>query len=129
MIGAKYFHLLTHGQLVYSLTLLNEWCNGPPEQDVAVMAVTSSLIRLLENSPTIQNLEVMMICKQCASDNQSSFTGEVAVHFPGLKGLDKPIVWVFPKLLVCLHCGLTEFTVPTDETRALREGIAGSTAA
>jgi hypothetical protein len=30
-----------------------------------------------------------MTCKQCASDNQSSFTGDVAVHFPGLKGLDK----------------------------------------
>jgi len=51
------------------------------------------------------------------------------VHFPGREGLDKPIVWVFPKLVVCLHCGLTEFTVPQDETRILREGIARSTAA
>jgi hypothetical protein len=38
--------------------------------------------------------------------------GEIAIHFPGLKGLDKPIVWVFPKLLVRLDCGFTEFTVP-----------------
>jgi hypothetical protein len=66
----------------------------------------------------------MMICKQCACDNQSSFTGEVAVHFPGLKGLDKPIVWVFPKLLVCLHCGLTEFTVPEKELSVLVRGTA-----
>jgi hypothetical protein len=70
-----------------------------------------------------------MACKRCASDNQSSFNGEVAVHFPGLEGLDKPIVWVFPKLVVCLHCGLTQFTVPENETRILREGIARSTAA
>jgi hypothetical protein len=52
-----------------------------------------------------------MVCKRCASDNQSSFNGEVAVHFPGLEGLDKPVVWVFPKLAVCLNCGVTEFTV------------------
>ena len=36
----------------------------------------------------------------------------IAIHFPGLKGLDKPVVWVFPKLLVCLNCGFTEFVVP-----------------
>jgi hypothetical protein len=70
-----------------------------------------------------------MVCKQCSSDSQSSFTSEVAIHFPGLKGLDKPIVWVFPKLAVCLVCGFTEFTVPESETRVLREGIARSMAA
>jgi len=53
-----------------------------------------------------------MACKRCASDNQSTFNGEVAIHFPGLKGLDKPIVWTFPKLAICLECGITEFTVP-----------------
>jgi hypothetical protein len=70
-----------------------------------------------------------MACKQCDSDNQSIFNGEVAARFPGLKGLDKPIVLAFPTLRVCLHCGLTEFTIPTEETRILREGIAVSTAA
>ena len=70
-----------------------------------------------------------MVCERCTSNNQNSFNAEVAIHFPGLKGLDKPIVWLFPKLVVCLHCGLTEFTVPESETRVLREGIASSTAA
>jgi len=70
-----------------------------------------------------------MVCERCTSNNQHSFNAEVAIHFPGLKGLDKPIVWLFPKLVVCLHCGLTEFTVPESETRVLREGIASSTAA
>jgi hypothetical protein len=58
-------------------------------------------------------------CKRCASDNQSTFNGEVAIHFPGLEGLGKPIVWAFPKLVVCLHCGLTEFTVPEKELSVL----------
>ena len=70
-----------------------------------------------------------MSCKRCDSTNQSTFKGEVAIHFPGLQGLDKRIVWVFPKLMVCLHCGLTEFTVPESEMWGLREGIAQSTAA
>ena len=53
-----------------------------------------------------------MVCTQCSSDSLSSFTSEVAIHFPGLKGLDEPIVWMFPKLAVCLDFGVTEFTVP-----------------
>jgi hypothetical protein len=47
--------------------------------------------------------------------SQRDFSGEIAIHFPGLDGLDKPIVWVFPKLLVCLDCGFTEFEVPKNE--------------
>ena len=68
-----------------------------------------------------------MSCRGCKSNKQSRFGGEVAIHFPGLKGLNKPIVWVFPKLLVCLDCGLTEFTVPDSELRALAQGAADST--
>jgi hypothetical protein len=70
-----------------------------------------------------------MACKRCNSDNQSTFNGEVAIHFPGIEDLDKPIVWAFPKLMVCLHCGLAEFTVLENEIRILREGISRSTAA
>jgi hypothetical protein len=62
-----------------------------------------------------------MACTRCDSRNQSTFNGEVAIHFPGLKGLDKPIVFVFPKLVVCLQCGLTEFTVPEGELRLLAQ--------
>ena len=65
-----------------------------------------------------------MSCKSCQSENQRNFNGEVAIHFPGLKGLDKPIVWVFPKLLVCLNYGFTEFVVPETELRQLVEGDA-----
>jgi hypothetical protein len=62
-----------------------------------------------------------MVCKRCDSSNLSTFNGEVAIHFPGLNGLDKPIIFVFPKLVVCLQCGLTEFTVPEKELRLLAQ--------
>jgi hypothetical protein len=65
-----------------------------------------------------------MCCKSCQSQNQRNFTSEVAIHFPGLKNLNKPIIWVFPKLLVCLDCGVTEFTVPETELRQLAESDA-----
>jgi len=63
-----------------------------------------------------------MSCKNCESDNCQIFNGEMSIHFPGLDGLDKPIVWVFPKLSVCLHCGFTEFTVPARELSVLIDG-------
>lgn len=63
-----------------------------------------------------------MLCKRCGSEECRIFNGEVAIHFPGLNGLNKPIVWVFPELTVCLHCGLTEFTVPRRELTVLSTG-------
>jgi len=65
-----------------------------------------------------------MSCKSCLSEHQSKLNAEVAIHFPGLKGLDKPIVWVFPKLLVCLDCGVTEFSLPERELGVLVKGTA-----
>jgi hypothetical protein len=56
-------------------------------------------------------------CSSCHTER--TFNGEVAIHFPGLEGLDKPIVWVFPKLLVCLDCGFTEFALPEKELGVL----------
>jgi len=65
-----------------------------------------------------------MACKSCKSENQSKFNGEIAIHFPGLKGLNKPIVWMFPQLAVCLQCGFAEFTVPERELSVLVKGAA-----
>ena len=62
-------------------------------------------------------------CKSCQSGNQRTFTGEIAIHFPGLKDLNKPIVWVFPRMSVCLDCGLAEFVVPEKELEVLRTGV------
>jgi hypothetical protein len=63
-----------------------------------------------------------MTCKSCGSHNQSKFTAEIAIHFSGLKGLEKPIVWVFPELSVCLNCGIAEFAIPETELRVLAKG-------
>lgn len=65
-----------------------------------------------------------MSCKSCQSENQRNLNGEMGMQFPGLKGLDKPIVWLFPKVLVCLDCGFAEFTVPEKELRVLITGYA-----
>jgi hypothetical protein len=61
-------------------------------------------------------------CKSCHSDNLSAFNGEVAIHFLGLEGLKKSIVFVFPKVLICLNCGFAEFSVPERELRLLQTG-------
>jgi hypothetical protein len=67
-----------------------------------------------------------MSCKSCGSVNQKKFGAEMAIHFPGLKDLDKPIVWVFPKVAVCLDCGTAEFAVPKDELRQLQQSDAAT---
>ena len=63
-----------------------------------------------------------MSCKSCKSEKQRNLNGEIAIHFPGLQGLDKPIVWVFEQVAVCLRCGFTEFTVPARELSVLVKG-------
>jgi len=63
-----------------------------------------------------------MACKACNFEQQKEFNGEFAIHFSGIDGLDKPIVWVFPKVLVCLHCGFAEFAVPQRELQVLAQG-------
>jgi hypothetical protein len=68
--------------------------------------------------------EAVMACRSCGSVNQTEFGAEINIHFPGRKGLDKPAVLVFPKLVVCLDCGLTQFTLLDTELRLLREAAA-----
>jgi len=67
-----------------------------------------------------------MPCKACGSVNQRKFTGEMGIHFPGLKNINKPVLWVFPELVVCLDCGTAEFTVSEAELRQLAEGGAAA---
>jgi len=44
------------------------------------------------------------------------------MHFSGLQNIDKPVVWVFPEVAVCLDCGVAEFSVPKTELRQLEQG-------
>ena len=69
-----------------------------------------------------------MSCRLCASGNYAEFGSEMLIHFRGPKNLDKPPVWVFPKLLVCLDCGFSQFVVPKNELALLARGATTSEA-
>ena len=60
-----------------------------------------------------------MHCKLCGSTSQRKFIGEMGIHFPELKNIDKPVVWICPELVVCLDCGTAEFVVPEAELEEL----------
>ena len=62
-----------------------------------------------------------MVCPSCHFEKVQEYSAEINIHFPGMKGLDIPPVWVFPKLLVCLGCGTTQFTVPEAERKVLAD--------
>jgi hypothetical protein len=63
-----------------------------------------------------------MACKTCGSQEVRNLDGKIALHFPGLDGLTKPIVWISPTLSVCLDCGSTNFVIPKREVKILTEG-------
>jgi hypothetical protein len=64
-----------------------------------------------------------MSCKECESNNQCSFRSEVNIHFPGFQNLNKPSVWAFPELLICLDCGFAETRIEERELRLLVKGL------
>jgi len=67
-----------------------------------------------------------MACRRCASNGLREFEGEIGIHFPEFRDLDKPPVLVFQRLAVCLHCGFTEFTVPLSELQSLTQGVSAA---
>jgi hypothetical protein len=46
------------------------------------------------------------------------------IHLPGFNGLEKPTVWIFPEIVICLDCGFAECVVPESELRKLARGAA-----
>jgi len=67
-----------------------------------------------------------MRCSACGSGNQKKFIGQMGIRSPGLKDIEKPLVWVFPELIVCLDCGMAEFVIPEAELRLLAKGDAAA---
>jgi predicted nucleic-acid-binding Zn-ribbon protein len=52
-----------------------------------------------------------MSCPVCGSSaNQEEFSAEMMFHFRGMENLDRPGVMAFPRVLVCLECGFSQFT-------------------
>ncbi len=60
-----------------------------------------------------------MSCQLCGSGNEVELDAEMIIHFSGPKNLDKPGVWVFPNVLVCLDCGCSRFTVPARQLASI----------
>jgi hypothetical protein len=68
-------------------------------------------------------------CPSCSSKNQRKMNAEVALHFTGLQGLDKPIVWAFPEVFVCLNCGFVVFKLADAPLKELGETYTNSASA
>ena len=60
-----------------------------------------------------------MYCLSCGSTKQAEFATEMMIHFRGLEHLDDPGVLLFPKIQVCLGCGLSRFTVSETELASI----------
>jgi hypothetical protein len=70
-----------------------------------------------------------MSCPSCASLNEREFTAEIMIHASGLRSVDDPGVLAFPKILVCLDCGLSRFTTTEAQLRSLGKQMAASVSA
>jgi hypothetical protein len=68
-----------------------------------------------------------MSCRSCQSARQVEFAAEIAIHFSGAENLNAPHVHVFPEILVCMDCGMTNFTVAGSELQTIRERETGVT--
>jgi hypothetical protein len=62
-----------------------------------------------------------MVCRFCKSSDLREFTAEMNIHFPGREGIDKPTVWVFPPVTICLHCGCAEFVMHGEPLKQLKD--------
>src|SRR4029077_12496376 len=62
-----------------------------------------------------------MVCRLCQAENETEVGAEINIHFPAQMGLDEPPLLVFPKLVVCLCCGFTNFTLEATELRQVAE--------
>jgi hypothetical protein len=60
-----------------------------------------------------------MSCPSCGSGNLAEFRAEMMIHFEGIKNVNKPGVWLFPRLWICTDCGGSRFRVPERELEQL----------
>ena len=67
-----------------------------------------------------------MNCNSCGSGRLRRFSAEIAIHFCGLKNIDKPTVYVCSEVAVCLDCGASQFVVPETQLIQLDEDHAGT---
>jgi hypothetical protein len=63
-----------------------------------------------------------MLCPSCGVGNPVEFGSEMMLHVIGLKNVNNPGVWLFPRVLICLVCGVARFSVPEAELASLAAG-------
>jgi hypothetical protein len=64
-----------------------------------------------------------MPCRKCGSDHLKESRSEINTQPLGSSDLDKQAVLLFPKLLVCLKCGFTEFTLSESDLLLLSKCV------
>jgi len=62
-----------------------------------------------------KNRRCFMSCRSCHSEMQNEFPAEMNIHAHGRDGMDRPTVWAFPRVRICLECGFAEFQLKQDE--------------
>lgn len=65
--------------------------------------------------------DAVVPCISCESAKLMEFDTKIVIHFRGLKDLNKPAIFTFPKLVVCLKCGSMRGNISAPELRLLRE--------
>lgn len=65
-----------------------------------------------------------LTCNSCSSCNVVEVVAETCIHFPGLKGLKADPIFVFPKAVICLDCGLVRSNLSEKELEHVRKGAA-----
>ena len=63
-----------------------------------------------------------MACLLCGSSKEAEFGAEMVMHLGGLTNIDNPGVWVFPKLVTCLDCGIVRFNISKSDLASLVGG-------
>jgi hypothetical protein len=74
--------------------------------------------------PSSRLMATPVRCKSCGSKNLDNYSAEIALHFRGLANINKPHVFLFPSVVVCLDCGMAEFVIPERGLLQLTEGRA-----
>jgi len=60
-----------------------------------------------------------MNCPNCSLNHLAEFSTELMIHFPGLEHLQNHGVLIFPRMMVCVKCGFSQFKIGESETALL----------
>jgi len=80
-----------------------------------------ALIDPVKGTGSQSSLENRMACRNCGSDNQQRFSGELTASLPDFGDVNVPPVYVCQEALICLNCGFLEMQVPSDTLELLRK--------